>query len=94
MTQDVPLFDPEPPKPLHTPQQPRIGEGDMKWSDYRPLHPRKCDDCQQVQAERWRDGKDVPICRNAKHKLAQGGTTIAFICGEHKQQRIEAATRP
>lgn len=90
MTEE-PLFDLPPLAPLQKPQSPITAVGPMKWTTYNPLHARKCDDCMQVGLEAWRDGRPVVLARQARHKLSQGGKTIVFICGEHKQIRIEAS---
>jgi len=82
-----PLFDLPEPKPLRAPKAPIAGEGPIKWTDYRPIHPRKCDDCERVALEGWRDGVPWAPSRQARHKMSQGGVTVAFLCGEHKQIR-------
>lgn len=63
----------------------------MKWSPYKALNLRKCDDCLQYALEAMRDARPAPLARQARIKLSQGGKTIAFVCGEHHQIRVEDA---
>jgi hypothetical protein len=85
------LFPHESPAPLHRPQQPIRGEGPMKWAPYSAVNVRKCDDCLQYTLEQLRDGHWAPLARQARFKLNQGGKTIAFLCAEHHQIRVEDA---
>lgn len=88
-----PLFEAPAPAPLARPQQPLTGSGPVTWTNYSPLHPRRCDDCLQVALEALRDARLAPLARQARFKLSQDKKTVAFVCAEHRQIRIEDAGR-
>lgn len=85
---DEPLFDLPAPPPLKRPRSRAGGAGPMKWTNYAPKQPVKCDDCQQYALEQWREGKGVPLARSARFKLTQG-STVVLVCAEHRHMRDE-----
>jgi hypothetical protein len=93
MTENPGLFDMPAPKPLAKPRSPRTGTGPVKYAKYAPVRPVKCDDCMLVAWEAGQEGRSVPLARQARWKRTQG-ESVALVCAEHKQQRLEDEAVP
>lgn len=89
---DVPLFEIGEPTPLPRPAHPITATGPLKWANYRPKWPVRCDDCAAVLMEANRTGIAAPPSRTARFTCTQGALKL-FICSEHKNLRMEDAEK-
>jgi hypothetical protein len=65
------------------------GYGPVKYTRYRPVKPRKCDDCLAAL------GKDPrsPASRTAAFRRTQEGTEALLLCYPHREIRREREAR-
>lgn len=87
----IPLFgEPEPAEPPRPKKTPAPTAAKPVWEQYRPVVPRKCDDCMAVLAE---TGGQGPHSRTAAWKR-KTGKNFLLLCYPHAQQRREADHLP